>query len=431
MAAVLLAAACAKADGGKKSAGDAVTPAAVAVETAPVRQTELSDGVEVVGTLAAKFSAEVKSEVSGRISRVHVAEWSRVRQGDPLAEVDSREMEQTRNRTKAALEAARSSVEMARQGVVTAAAGEATARAAVETAKAGLAEAGVARERAEREYARLKGLSEEGLVTRQALDEGLTARDAVAARIRTLEAQVASAERQAQGAAAQVGVAEAQVRLAEAQVKTAEEELAGVEIRLAKTVIRAPFDGTVAERLVNVGEVVGEMQKVVFRLVDNRVLTLTVSVPSAEIGRVNVGQSLSFTLDAFPGRSFPGRITHANPSVDAADRSLRVTAEIPNVPEVLKGGLFARGFIETGRRPGVLLVPRTALFNWDAAAGRADILVADGQTARRRSVVVGATRDAEVEVVSGLVADDRVVVRGGFKVKDGSPIKTTGAGEGA
>ena len=89
--------------------------------------------------------------------------------------------------------------------------------------------------------------------------------------------------------------AAARIAAAKAQVAVAGEDVAQVTTRLSKAVIRAPFDGTVAERLVSAGDLVGEMQKVVFRLVDNRLLDLTVSVPSAEMAALRAGQPLRFS----------------------------------------------------------------------------------------------------------------------------------------
>jgi len=341
----------------------------VAVEASRAATADLTDGVGVVGSLAAKFQSDVKSEVGGSIAEVYVTEWVRVRKGAPLAKVDTREAEALRKR----------------------------AEASVEMAKAGLLEAQAAANRAEREYERAQKLKESGLVTQQNLDDALTQREAAAARVAAAKAQIAAAE----------------------------EDVRQAGTRISKAVIRAPFDGVVAERMVNVGEVVGEMQKVVFRVVDPRLLDLTVSVPSGEMAAIQVGQALDFSTDAIPGRTFTGRVRFLNPVVSEADRSLKVVAEVRNESDKLKGGMFVKGRIATGKRSGVLQVPRTALLTWDVAAKKGDVLVVDKDVARLRPVRTGSVSGDLVEIASGLAKGEAVVTRGGFNVKDGDRVSVT------
>ena len=341
----------------------------VAVEAARAAVADIADGVDVVGTLASRYDAEVKSEYGGRVSQVYVTEWVRVRKGAPLAKVDTREGEVILRR----------------------------AQVSVELAKASFLEAEAAARRADREHERAVKLKEAGLVTQQALDDAATQKEAAAARTAAARAQVAAAG----------------------------EDVRQAEMRISKSVIRAPFDGVIAARLVNVGEVVGEMQKVVFRIVDNRLLDLTVAVPSADMAAVRVGQPLTFATDAVPGKTFTGTVKFINPAVSAADRSVKVVAEVRNVPEVLRGGLFVKGHIETARRRAVLQVPRASLLTWDVAGRTGDLMVADNNVARRRTVRTGGMSGDRVEIASGLAPGDLVITRGGFNVKDGDRVSVT------
>ncbi len=344
----------------------------VAVEAARAAVADIADGIDVVGTLASRYDAEVKSEYGGTVTDVYVTEWVRVRKGAPLAKVDTREGASIVKR----------------------------AQASVELARASALEAEAAARRADREYDRAVKLKEAGLVTQQALDDAATQKEAAAARIAAARAQVAAAG----------------------------EDASQAETRVSKSVIRAPFDGVVAARLVNVGEVVGEMQKVVFRVVDNRLLDLTVTVPSADMAALRVGQPLTFATDAVPGKTFTGKVKFINPAVSEADRSVKVIAEVRNVPEVLKGGLFVQGRIETARRQGVLQVPRASLLAWDVAGRSGEILVADNNVARRRTVRIGGASGDRVEITSGLAPGDLVITRGGFNVKDGDRVGVTRVG---
>ena len=342
----------------------------VAVEATKVSAADVAEGIEVIGTLAAKFGAEVRSEYTGIVTDVYVTEWVKVKKGDPLAKLDTREIEVALQRTLAA----------------------------VEVAKANVLQLEVGENRANREYERAVKLKEEGLITQQALDDARTEKMAAAARI---------------------GAAKAQIRLAEEEVKQ-------VQTRLTKTLLRSPRDGMVSLRNVNVGDFVGEMgAKAMFRIVDNRVLDLTVTIPSGEMASLRPGQLLTFSTDALPGKTFSGKVMFINPIVNEADRSIRVVAEVDNRNEQLKSGLFVTGRIKTGERKGVLKVPRAALLTWDMPGKKADLLVVQGDTARRRTVGTGAISGERVEVTSGVEAGDLVVTRGGFNVKDGDKVNVT------
>jgi RND family efflux transporter MFP subunit len=273
------------------------------------------------------------------------------------------------------------------------------ASAAVEMAKATLLQAEVAGNRANREYDRQVKLRERGVVTQQALDDSLTEKEASAARIEA----------------------------ARAQLKAAEEDLRHTQTRLSKTTILAPMEGVVSSRGVNIGDLVGEAgsQKIMFRIIDTRILDLTVTVPSVEMGMVRVGLPLTFSTDAIPGETFTGKVMFINPVVNESDRSVKVTAEVKNVSEQLKGGLYVKGRIVTGKRTGVLRVPRGALLSWDVAGKKGDLFVVKGEIVNRRTVQTGAVMGDFVEIVSGLAPDEQVVVRGGFNLKDGDRVNVT------
>ena len=373
LAAFLAAAGCSSKEGVEKAKAAPAGKPVVSVDAENTATGDVIEGIEVVGTLSPKYQAEIKSEYGGVVARVYVNDWARVRKGDPLLKVDTREGEVLHQKAKAALE----------------------------MAKAGQLEAEAAVARADREYDRAVKLQESGLLTQQGMDDTRTQREAAAARIAAAKAQVGAAV----------------------------EDVAHTTTRLSKAVIRSPFDGTVAERMVNAGDLVGEMQKVVFRLVDNRLLELTVSVPSTEMSALRAGQPVRFSTDAFPGREFDGKVAHINPSVSPGDRSVRVIAEVPNVPEVLKGGLFVKGRIVTGGREGVVQVPRTALLSWNVAARKGEVFVVDDNVARRRGVTTGAVQGDRVEIPSGLRPGEAVVTRGAFLLSDGDAVKVAATGK--
>ena len=362
---------CSSKEGSKNPDAKTTGRPAVAVEVTKVGAIDLIEGIEVVGSLSPKFSADVKSEYAGIVTEVYVTEWLRVKKGTPLAKIDTREIETALQKAKAA----------------------------IEMAKANLLQAEVAENRAEREYNRQIKLKEFGLVTQQNLDDGLTEKEAAAARIAS----------------------------ARAQLKASEEDLQQTQTRLSKTIIYSPIEGAVSFRGVNVGDLVGEMgsPKIMFKIIDTRILDLTVTVPSGEMGRVHVGQPLTFSTDAISGNTFTGKVMFINPMVNEADRSVKVVAEVENRSEQLKGGLFVKGRILTGKRAGILQAPRTSLLTWDVAGKKGDLFVVDGGIAKRRTVQTGSVMGDFVEIRSGLALDEQVVTRGGFNLKDGDLVNIT------
>ena len=371
LAAFLAGAGCSSKEGVENAKAAPAGKPAVSVDASIAAAGDVSEGIEVTGSLSPKHQAEMKSEYGGVVAHVYVNDWAKVRKGDPLLKVDTREGEVLLLKAKAALQ----------------------------MAKAGQLEAEAAVARADREYDRAIRLQESGLLTRQGMDDARTQKEAASARIAAAAAQVA----------------------------VAGEDVAQATTRLSKAVIRSPFDGTVAERLVNAGDLVGEMQKVVFRLVDNRLLELTVSVPSTEMAALRAGQTVRFSTDAFPAREFEGKVAHINPSVSPGDRSVRVIAEVQNVPEVLKGGLFVKGRIATGGRKGVVQVPRTALLSWNVTARKGEVFVVDNNVARRRGVTTGTVQGDRVEIPTGLRPGETVVTRGAFLLSDGDAVKVAAA----
>jgi RND family efflux transporter MFP subunit len=355
---------------GKKNDSSSRPP--VAVETMTVSLSELTEGVDVVGSLAPKFETEVKSQIPGLISDVYVTEWVRVRKNDPLARIDLSETDALVKK----------------------------AAASVESAKAGYLQAQVVAQRAEREKARMQKLREFGLATQQNYDD----------------------------AESETAAANAGVEAARAQISAAEGELRSLQARLSKGMIFSPMDGVVSLRDVNVGDLASDTgtAKALFKIVDNRILKLTVSVPSVDMASINVGDSLTFTVDAIPGKTFLGKVMYINPSVDEADRSVKVIAEVLNSSGELKGGLFAKGRIETGIRRNIIQVPRSALIGLNVAGKKAGLYMVEADQAHYREVGTGIVAGDQVEIASGLNTGELLVIRGAFNLKDKDKVVMAG-----
>jgi len=128
-------------------------------------------------------------------------------------------------------------------------------------------------------------------------------------------------------------------------------------------------------------------------------------VPESAVAFVRAGRPVQFHVDAFPDRTFEGRISRISPSVDQQSRTLKIEAMADNPAGVLKPGFFARVTIQTDRKDRVLVVPSAALFNF---SGLEKLFVIENGKVAERIVRSGTRLDDQVEIVEGLKEGERV-----------------------
>lgn len=193
-----------------------------------------------------------------------------------------------------------------------------------------------------------------------------------------------------------------------ASFKLAQAQARIMKISLDDAVIRAPFTGTVAKRLVQPGGKVSSDSEIV-SLVDLRQMLLEAAVPAAEIPSVRVGQTASFKVGGFGERQFSGEVQRINPVTTDGSRSIVIYIAVDNADRALKGGMFAQGQLTLQATQPVLSVPRSAIHE---QAGVASVYtLADGKIARREVKLGNSVPDSPfVEVRSGLSEGERIIV---------------------
>jgi membrane fusion protein, multidrug efflux system len=245
---------------------------------------------------------------------------------------------------------------------------------------------------------------------------------------RELEAQVAIAEvasKEAQRSFARARsaflaklISKADYDQATAAHESAEATLRERQVQLSFTRVVAPFDGIVVERTVKLGDNVMPNQKL-FRISDFDPLLAKIQVPEKELRRLRRGQPAYLTVQAWPKERFSARVLRVSPVVEAATGTVRVTLEVEGRDE-LRPGMFASVFLEVDRHPAALTIPRAALSL--ESLGDTVYVVKDGKAARR-AIRLGYEEAERVEVVSGLVEGDQVIVVGQDGLSDGTPIQ--------
>lgn len=193
----------------------------------------------------------------------------------------------------------------------------------------------------------------------------------------------------------------ASLRLAEAQARM-------VKIGLEDSVIRAPFTGTIARRLVQPGEKVSQDSSIV-TLVDLRQMLLEAAVPAAEIPSVHAGQTAQFKVGGFGEREFTGEVQRISPTTVEGSRAITIYIAVPNADRSLKGGMFAQGQLVIDATEPVLSIPQMAAH--DEAGASFVYTLEDGRIVRK-PVALGVRVKGQnfVEVREGLTAGERVIV---------------------
>ncbi|MCX7179762.1 MAG: efflux RND transporter periplasmic adaptor subunit [Proteobacteria bacterium] len=211
--------------------------------------------------------------------------------------------------------------------------------------------------------------------------------------------------------------AESNAALAQAQ----DAQLALARKALEDTVVRAPIDGWIAERAVQVGDKTAIDGKL-FTVVDLSRLEFEALVPAHEIAQVALGQSFVTTLPGYGEKRFVGRVARIGPSSQGGNRYVPIYIEIDNPGATLKTGLFAEGRLTLDRREATVLIPSAALrsesgvnFVYAIAAGRV----------KRQAVEIGLTSESAgtIEITKGLTAGTQVLAANLGPLKEGARIR--------
>ncbi|MES2442225.1 MAG: efflux RND transporter periplasmic adaptor subunit [Pseudomonadota bacterium] len=298
--------------------------AAVEYSTQPVERGNLTVTVSATGKLAPTNQVQVGSELSGLVENVFVDVNARVVKGQALAVLDTSRLDDTIAQSVAALNASQATV--------------AQNQATVAESQAQLARL--------QEVSRLSG----GRVPAKVEME-----QAVAARARAV----------------------ANLRAAQANVVSAQAALRSNQTQRQKAVIRSPVNGVVLARQIDAGQTVAASFNTPTLFViaeDLSAMELQVSIDEADVGQVKEGQAASFTVDAFPGRTFPASITRVDLGSNLSAQSTTTTSttqaqvvsyaatlSVSNPDQQLRPGMTATAEIITKARPNVLLVPNAAL----------------------------------------------------------------------
>jgi len=369
-------------------AANAPAAPAVATQTAKVELHEIQRTVDAVGSLDPNEEITVSNQVEGLVSKVFVDLGDFVKSGQPIAQLDTTELELAVRQQTAALQQ-----ELARLGLTDSNADiDDASISTVRQADATYSEAKI-------QLDRTKGLVAEGLIPKQQLDQQQARYD------------VAEASR---------NTARENVRNIRATITSRRVALALAQKKLADAKITAPMDGFIKERQIADGLYL-KVNSPVVTLVQNSPLKLRFEVPDNALDSVRLRGPVEFQVDSFEARKFSGSISRISPSVDRQSRTLKVEALVNNTDGLLKPGVFARVRILTDKREKALVVPKEAVFQF---AGLEKVFAIEGGKVSERIVRTGVPDGKLVEIIDGLKEGDVVAVSNLGNLQQGREVTT-------
>jgi RND family efflux transporter MFP subunit len=384
------------------------------VTVATVVQRDVAAGQEFVGTLVPTRISSVGSAVDGRVIEFPVNEGDRVKKGQPLAKLLTKQLEIQLAGANAELELRRHELDELKNGAREEEKAQAHAR---------LLNAKAARAFNQARLRRVQKLRENSTLTEEDLQAVSMAAD---------QADQAFAEAEAAWKLVEAGPRREEISQAESRLAAQQEVVNGILDQLEKHTIKAPFDGFVVQEFTEVGQWLARGEKVV-RVAELDMAGVEVMVLENYIPQLNLGDSARVEIPAIPGRLFEAKIALIVPQGDARSRSFPVklfmnNELLPSGP-LLKSGMFARVTLPVGKSDAATLVPKDAI----VLGGPSPMVYvvapnpqkADQLIAKPLAVELGVSEGGLIQVKGDLQAGEKVVVHGNERLMPMSPVSIT------
>jgi RND family efflux transporter MFP subunit len=353
------------------------------VEVLTVQRETGTTELELPGSIQAITEAPVLARADGYIKSRMVDIGDRVRAGQPLAEIEAPELDQQVLQAQASLEQAKAALEQARANHEQGRTNEELAKVTAD---------------------RWKNLTARGAVSRQENDQYQA----------QYQAQVANLDALAKAVAA-----------AQSNIGAAEANLARLEDMQSYRIVKAPFDGLITLRNVDVGALVNSGSTLLFRIAQTGTLRTYVDVPQANENSVRLGQPAYLTVPNLPGRRFAGKVARTANSLDPSSRTMLVEVQVSNSDGALLPGMYAR--VDLSNRAAAasnaaapILIPGDSLII--RASGTQVALVDAHHTVHLQKVEIGRDYGDKLEVLNGLTPGATIIANPGDSAQDGALV---------
>jgi RND family efflux transporter MFP subunit len=349
---------------------------AVTVRTITPERITISRQVDISGTVISPDQATVSSQVAGVVREAAIELGQEVRPGQVLVRLDPQELQLALRRSESLLRQTEAQLNIDGVNVKEPPPNEQIA--AVRLAQAQRDDSRAQLERAIR-------LSKQGLLAQADMDAAQT-------RLKVDEARY------------QASIEDVQSLKASLQDRRAAHDLA--QKKLDDATIRAPVGGRISERLVHPGEYIRENTPVV-TIVQMNPLKFRTALQERHAGVIRPGLSVHFSVEAFPGETFQGKVAFVSPAIDQATRTFTIEAFVDNPQWKLKPGFFAKGVVATQVDEGILAIPDDAV---STLAGVSSVFVIDKAKVRQQAVTVGERQGKLLEIREGLKGNEVLAV---------------------
>jgi RND family efflux transporter MFP subunit len=336
------------------------------------------DVLRLPGTMQALTEAPILARADGYLKRRLADIGDRVTAGQELAEIDAPELDQQIHQAEAAIDQAQASVEQAQASLVQGKANRELARITAE---------------------RMKSLVEKGISPQQDGDQ----------------------------AQAQLAAQDANVQALEKAILAQRSNLAAVRANLGRLqdvqgyrIVKAPFDGVVTLRNVDVGALVSTGTTLLYRIAQIGTLRTFVNVPQISVNAVRVGQPATLTVSQLPGRSFRGTVARTANALDPASRTMLVEVDVPNADGALFPGVYADVDLSGSRPDPPLVIPAAAILFRNDGAQLA--VVGPDQVVHLQKIVVGRDYGDRVEVLQGVSEGATILAVPGDAAREGAKV---------
>ena len=270
------------------------------------------------------------------------------------------------------------------------------------------------------ELARVNELADRSAVTRKVADETLDQlRVAEGAKLEA-EAQVKSAQATVKEAQAKLSTAKADVEAANARLTVSQADHDRTKALTEYATIKAPYDGTVNQRLIHTGHYVqpattGRDQPLLVVL-HSDIVRVVANVPEGDAGFTKIGEPATIRVQSLDNKQFSGSVKRVASALDTSTRTLRAEVELENSSGELVPGMYCYVSILVGKRPDALVIPTTAVL---VDQGKSFCLTIANRRIVRTPIEIGLRTGSEVEVVIGLTGNEAVIPKNPASLKDG------------
>ncbi|GEM45676.1 efflux RND transporter periplasmic adaptor subunit [Deinococcus cellulosilyticus] len=370
------------------------------LDTVPVSKGNFQLQVSGSGTLKATDVRELHPDVSGTVTFL-IEEGRRVKSGEVLVKMDDQEAENNLLNARTSLQTAENNLKSSR---ASSSSNTTSQQQAVETARVNVQNARRELQSAQDTLTLNQRLYQAGGVSQQTLTDAQTALQKASDALKSAQVayQAALNTQQTQQTSNQQSIDNASL-----SVESARTSLQTAQTQLQKHTLKAPVDSQV---LSVTGTVGGPSSAVTVEIGQDRVLELPMQVDETGIRQVQTGQEVEVTLDAFPGKTFRGKVSEISPKATLQQNIpvFYVTVKLSNPEQLLRPGMSAQAEITVLTLQDVLKVPKRAV---KTTGGRStvEVQMADGKTAVK-DVQTGETDGTEVVITSGLTGDEKVVL---------------------